>query len=589
MADERDEIRSRVSIVDLVGRTIRLTKAGKAWKGLCPFHPDKNPSLTVTDTTGRYKCWSCGESGDIFTWVMKTQNVEFGEAIRDLAAMAGVELSRGPATPPSVRQAQLSAMEAALEFFRGQLGKSSAATEYCDRRGLDADVRAEWELGYAPDVGEALAVHLKKTGHSLAECKSIFLVDQDAAGGYFDKFRSRLMFPIRDERGKLVAFGGRILGDGHPKYINSGDTPIYRKSRVLYGLNRARQALQEQKRAVLVEGYLDAIACHRAGLTTAVASLGTALADDHVALLKRWCSEVVLLYDSDEAGQKATDRAAKMLASESLTVRVAGLEDGDDPDTLLRREGPAALRRSVENAVSVLDFSMARIAKRYAPSQEGFWSESVAQLAEAKSLLEIEPHVARLSAQYPGIRNPVDAAAALRKMVDRARRSERRPTAPRRAVSVEHHSSGAGLSSAEVTVLAALLSDAYRDRAWGFVSQSAEVAETSPGLDMFRAIAAAFAESAPEGKPSEWLHLIEPESLRGSLSDVPLDFRAENLTAAKLDDAIELLYRGAKMREVTAMKQSETLDDSKRAEIVERLSQLKSDSKAAGPEQDPAL
>ncbi|RYG41951.1 DNA primase, partial [bacterium] len=320
--DPRDEIRRRVDIVDLVGREVPLKKRGKNWLGLCPFHADKNPSFNVSPETGRYKCFACGAGGDVFTWVMERRNVDFPEALQLLAREANVILPErtGPREPKVDHN---SAMETALAYFREQFERSPLAREYVAGRGMDEATIKTWEMGYAPNVGEALAMYLKRAGISLAVAKEAFLVDEDAGGGYFDKFRGRLMFPIRDERGQLVAFGGRLLTTGHPKYINSGDTPIYRKSRVLYGLNRAREPLGKSRRAVLCEGYLDVIACHRAGVETAVASLGTALAEDQAKLLKRWSDEVVILYDSDDAGRKAALRATDVLVAAGLRVRVA--------------------------------------------------------------------------------------------------------------------------------------------------------------------------------------------------------------------------------------------------------------------------
>src|SRR5947209_3610497 len=223
MSDEISEIRARIDIVDLIGQAVALKRKGKSFLGLCPFHEDHNPSFNVSPDMGRYTCWSCKENGDIFSWVMKTQNVAFPEALQILAEKAGVKLRGHSDEARSVRANQRAAMEAALSFFQEQLSKTPAAVQYCDRRGLTEAIRSHWELGYAPDLGEALTVFLQRKGFRLADCKPLFLVDGDEHG-YRDKFRARLMFPIRDEKGELVGFGGRVIGDGNPKYINSSDT-----------------------------------------------------------------------------------------------------------------------------------------------------------------------------------------------------------------------------------------------------------------------------------------------------------------------------------------------------------------------------
>ncbi|MCH8980224.1 MAG: DNA primase, partial [Armatimonadetes bacterium] len=278
MADERELVRSRIDILDLVGQRVRLKRSGKNWTGLCPFHEDRNPSFSVSPDIGRYKCWSCDASGDVFTWVMETQGVEFREALEILAKQAGVELTRGSRQDHTRRRRMTDAMAVALDFFRDQLQVSQRAREYCKGRGLDDDTLARWDIGYAPDLGEALAAELKKKGCKLSECRELFLVDGNEQIGYGDRFRGRVIFPIRDDQGNLIAFGGRIIGDGRPKYINSSDTPLFSKSRTLYGMHRARDTVRKLRRAVVVEGYLDVIACHRAGVTNAVATLGTSLA-----------------------------------------------------------------------------------------------------------------------------------------------------------------------------------------------------------------------------------------------------------------------------------------------------------------------
>ncbi len=583
MTDERDEIRSRIDIVDLIGREIQLKKAGKTWKGLCPFHPDKNPSLTVSSETGRYKCWSCGEAGDAFTWVMKRQNVDFVEALQTLATMAGITLSsQKSGIPPTVRLQHQSAMEEALSFFRDQLLKNASAKEYCERRGLATEVLSTWEVGYGPDVGEALAVHLKKKGLPLSECKALFLVDEDSRGGFYDRFRGRLMFPIRDEKGALVAFGGRLLGDGHPKYINSSDTPLYRKSRVLYGMNRARDHISKSRQAVLVEGYLDVIACHRAGVQTALASLGTALSEEHAKLLKRWCEEVVILYDSDDAGQKAAQRAIHVLRDEGLKVRLALMPKGEDPDTLLRTRGPAAVVESVDAAVTPIDFYLQALRSRLDPEQDEFWSEAVSILAQATSEPELDRHLAHVAPFYPWQRNPSEAAKTVKKQVLAARRKlVKGAPAERPHVLVEHHALKGGLSSAEIVLLRACLDEKFRPLAWRFACEG-DLFATRLGRQLTEAMLLAFTEGAPAGKSAEWLHRVEPEELRESLSDLMQDFRAENLTEERLADSVQWLKDQREQRLLEEMRRA----GGDRMEIFKRLKLRKPDPRTSAKEED---
>jgi DNA primase len=555
LTDERDEIRARIDIVDLIGREIQLKKAGKSWKGLCPFHPDKNPSFTVTQETGRYRCWSCGEAGDAFTWVMKRQNLEFIEALQHLAKIAGVELQQRRGMPQSERQRYEAAMEDALTFFREQFSKSTAAKEYCERRSLDKAVLDRWEIGYAPDVGEALAMRLKKGGFTLSDCKALFLVDQDASGGYYDKFRGRLMIPIRDERGQLVAFGGRVLGDGTPKYINSSDTPLYRKSRVLFGMNVAREAISKGRMAVLVEGYLDVIACHRAEVNTAVASLGTALSEDQAKLLKRWCDEVVILYDSDDAGRKAADRAIEILQTEGVKVRVALMPQGDDPDTLLKKGGPAAVQDAVAQALSPIEYRLKALAQQIDYADLAYWDAAIEIIREASSMTEADMYIQMIAPQYRWERNLDKAMRTLQQRVRTARTQLNRAAAGRPVVIQEHHQIREKLSSAEIVLVHACLSDSLRSMAWIFAI-SPELFETSAGETMSQALRDCLGEEPPTGKPSEWLHRLEPEYLREVLSDILLDFRSENLSQERLIDSVRKLKEERDKRAVQEARRS---------------------------------
>ncbi len=544
MNDERDEIRRRVDLVSLVGSEIPLKRNGKTFKGLCPFHDDRNPSFTVSAETGRYKCWSCGESGDVFTWVMKRRNVDFAEALTTLAKLAGVTLTTRGGPPASQRQEWASAMEDSLAFFRSQLQRSTPALEYCANRNLPKDVLDLWEMGYAPDVGDALASHLKKGGHSLTECKSLFLVDQDARGGYFDKFRGRLMFPIRDERGELVAFGGRLLGTGNPKYINSGDTPLYRKSRVLYGMNLAKVALNKGRQAVLVEGYLDVIACHRAGVTQALASLGTSLAEDHAKLLARWTDEVVILYDSDAAGQKASARAVGILQPEALRVRVALMPEGDDPDTLLNRDGPAGVIAAVKGALLPLDYQLQAIDARLSPDTDQYWVEAVEALADAENHLELDKHLVKLASRYPGFNDPRAAQTALRKQVTLIRRTKKAVHEPGKvgALITTRMVPLAPLHSAEVVVFTAFLTEEHRELAWPFVCK-ADLFLTARAAALSTAISTGFGDAMPTGPVGNWLHVIEPESARQELDDLIELFHGKNLHQEAILQAVERLHK----------------------------------------------
>lgn len=516
---------------------------------------------------GRYRCWSCGETGDIFNWVMKTQNVEFVEALKILAAQAGVVLQNtGRPTEPSKRAEQDAAMSEALAFFRNQLAREEHAKAYCERRGITEETIQLWELGFAPDEGSALATHLRKKSHSLSESRVLFLVDQDTSGGYFDRFRGRLMFPIRDERGDLVAFGGRILGDGQPKYVNSGDTPLFKKSRTLYGMYRAKETIAKERIAILTEGYLDVIACHKAGLTNAIASLGTALTEEHAKMLKRWCDGVIVLYDSDAAGQKAADRAIEVLELAGLKVRIVLLPSGEDPDTLLRRDGPGALQRAIEKPLTPTAYRLELLKRRVGLEKEEFWSEAVQIIALAPSDREMELQIMTIAPLHPQLRDDLAAQASLRADVLAARRGHGRAVVTPRPRG-ETRRSALSLSPAERIVFLAFLMEEHRPMVYGTLRED-NLLETNQGEQLAREIIAGLSES-PKGGPREWLHQIEPNTAQ-ILVDLDLETRAEPISKVLITETLEKLRE---RREDRALRQLrvQPLDDQGKRDYFDRL------------------
>lgn len=505
MSDEVDLVRSRTDIVELVGERVSLKKAGKNYKGLCPFHEDRNPSFIVSPHYGTYRCWSCGETGSVYDWVMKTQNVDFPEALRLLAKRAGVELRAHAPKDRTLAETREKAMDAALAFFRKELLRSAEAKAYCEGRGLDAETLTVWEVGYAPEMGSALAESLRREGLPLSECRELFLVDRDASGGFFDRFRGRLMFPIRDERGNLVAFGGRLLGDGQPKYINSGDTPVFSKSRVLYGLNRARMAVSEARTAVLVEGYLDVIACHRAGLTNAIATLGTSLAEEHAKLLKRWCDRVIVLYDADAAGEKAAERACSILASAGLKVTVALLPDGEDPDTLLRTAGPEAVCKAAEAARSAVDFRLAALGRRLSAETSEYWSEAAKIVADVPDRNERLQEAERLAARYPFSSHRETARRAVLSLVREAAKSGKGEAVAATPVAIKFQ-----MSLAEADIFRALAEPSAARAAWE-ACRRPELFGNVEARRLAAAVATGFPDGPPSGSPSDWLGRLDGE------------------------------------------------------------------------------
>jgi DNA primase len=363
-----DRVKQQADIVRVVGEYVRLKKNGQNFTGLCPFHSEKTPSFAVHPVKQIYHCFGCGVGGDVFKFVMEMDKCEFMEAVQAVADKCGIAIPRSRERSPEERreQQQRSALvelhREAAGFFARQLESTSegkAARGYLADRGLDAEAIARFGLGYAPSGGDALIRHLKtKYPEKIVELAG--LASRDANGRPYDRFRRRIIFPISNESGKVVAFGGRALGDDLPKYLNSPETPIYVKSTVLYHLDRAKEAIRSTDAAILVEGYMDTIAVAGAGITNVVASCGTSLTEMQVKLLSRFTRRLIVNYDPDTAGQAATERSLSILLEHNCDVRVLALPGGKDPDTFIRTEGAAAYRKLLESAPPYLDYLIGR-------------------------------------------------------------------------------------------------------------------------------------------------------------------------------------------------------------------------------------
>ena len=383
------EVKNKLSVVDVVGETVQLKKAGSTYKGLCPFHGEKTPSFTVTPVRDSWKCFGCGEGGDIFSFVMKRDNLTFPEALKVLAAKAGVEIDERT-TREDARKARLrEVMESTIAFYHAVLTGSKTgqpALDYLRGRGFTDATIATYQLGYAPGGWDTLARTLAAKRQVRAEdLVEVGLAQprQSSRGGVYDRFRERVIFPIRDASGGAVGLGGRILGnatddgkDHGPKYLNSPATPLFDKSRTLYLIDRAKGSIRKGGQAVIVEGYTDALMAHQAGFDNVVASLGTALTPGQVALLTRYATKIALAYDVDAAGEKAGTFGAQALESligqlaiadtgvELDEVRVVRLPDGKDPDEVVR-ETPDRWREEVRTAQPIVDYLIDQHARAY--------------------------------------------------------------------------------------------------------------------------------------------------------------------------------------------------------------------------------
>jgi DNA primase len=374
-----DRVKQQADIVRVVGEYVRLKKSGQNFSGLCPFHSEKTPSFSVSPTKQFYYCFGCGVGGDVFNFVMEMEKISFPEAIRAVAEKCGIAVPQARERTPEERlenQQRASLVEMhreAAAFFVQQLNSTpegSAAKAYLFDRGLDAEAIARFGIGFAPSGGEGLLRAMKqKHPEKVLEISGLFSRDQ--SGRLYDRFRRRVMFPIANESGKIVAFGGRAIGDDLPKYLNSPETPIYSKSNILYHLDRAKESLRQRDFAVLVEGYMDAIAVALAGVSNVVASCGTSLTEPQVKLLNRFTRRIVVNYDPDTAGQAATERSLSILLEQGAEVRVLALPGGKDPDSFIRTEGAAAYTKLLNEAPPYVDYLISRARKMDLTSAEG--------------------------------------------------------------------------------------------------------------------------------------------------------------------------------------------------------------------------
>lgn len=404
-----EEVRSRNDVVDLIGNYIKLTKKGNSYFGLCPFHNEKSPSFSVSRDKQMYYCFGCGAGGNVFTYVMEYENYTFVEAVKYLAERAGIKLPEVEMTEEqklvqNKRQRLLDIHKVAAKYYYYQLkGRNgSNARQYFENRHLTSETVAHFGLGFSNPYRDDLYQFLKSKGYDDQILKDSGLVTIDEKRGANDKFWNRVMFPIMDVNNKVIGFGGRVLGDGTPKYLNSPETLLFDKSRNLYGLNFARTSRRPYM--IICEGYMDVIALHQAGFTNAVASLGTAFTLQHGILLKRYTEEVMLAYDSDEAGTKAALRAIPILRSAGLRIRIIHMNPYKDPDEFIKNLGVDAFQERIDKAENSFLFEISVLEKAYnladPDGKTRFYSAVAKRLLEFDQELERNNYIEAIARRY---------------------------------------------------------------------------------------------------------------------------------------------------------------------------------------------
>lgn len=431
--DERflDELMNRLDMVDVVSRYVKLDKRGGRWWGCCPFHNEKTPSFTVDPEKKLFYCFGCKEGGGLITFIEKNEKLEFPDAVAYLARMAGMEVPTDEREKAVYqRRTRLLALnKEAARFFHNNLGKdlSRPAREYMSKRQIDPKMVTRFGLGYAPDEWDGLIKAMGAKGFDKGELLEAGLAVKNEKGHIYDRFRNRLMFPIIDVSGNVLSFGGRVLDDSKPKYLNGPETYIYHKANNLFALNLAKNT--KETNFIVCEGYMDVLMMHQAGFDNAVASLGTALTDEQCDLLKKRTNEVVLSYDTDEAGQKATERAIELLRARDMKIRILRVKGAKDPDEFIKKYGSDAFRALLSGSENSSAYKLEKIRSQYDLSQDdqklSFLNEAIAMVSGFRSSIEAEIYVGKL-AEMTGIRRETIESELKKSLARKRRQAEKR-------------------------------------------------------------------------------------------------------------------------------------------------------------------
>lgn len=402
-----DEIKNKNDIVDIISQYVVLKRSGRNFFGLCPFHKEKSPSFSVSPDKQIFHCFGCGVGGNVFHFISKIENISFKESLETLADKAGVELplleNDGDSKLLALKSKVYEINKCAAEFYHENLYKPTAkpAQEYVKKRKLDNNTLKSFLIGYSGNFNE-LYMLLKQKGYTEEEILASSLVNKTPEGKYIDRFRKRLMFPIQDVRGRVIAFGGRVLDDSKPKYVNSPENVVYSKGRHLYGLNVAKK--YETKKIIIVEGYMDAISLHQRGIHNAVASLGTAMTESQGRLLRKSSEQIIIGYDSDGAGQAATQRGLDILQSLGCDVRVLQIEGAKDPDEFVVKYGPERFEKQVEKAISLVEYKVKTLSKNLnlevANDKIKFLKEIAKVLSRIENDIEKEVYIDKTAKEY---------------------------------------------------------------------------------------------------------------------------------------------------------------------------------------------
>lgn len=497
-----EEVKERASIVQVISEYVPLAKRGVNHVGLCPFHSEKTPSFTVNEAKKIFYCFGCNATGNAITFVMKKDGIAFPEAVRSIARRYGIPVPEERSGAADTREPLYQALKLAVEYFSRELKEPDGrpGKEYLVKRGFDGEIASRFHLGYSPDRWDGLVAFLRKRGVAMEAAEKAGLVVRKKDGtSYYDRFRGRLIFPITDSKGRVTGFGGRTLDDAAlPKYLNSPESPVFKKGETLYGFYQAKQSISKEGSAIVVEGYFDLLALHKHGFTNSVATMGTALTPEQIRSLKGYASTVYALFDSDQAGKNAAIRSLNLFLNEEVTCRAVLLAQGKDPDEFLASSGPEAMREAVTRAEPLMEFFLKELKKKFdltAPEgKRKYLDEAVPYLTKVRNIAE-KGHYAGVAAGVLGL--PPAAVFSTLKM----------PSGDRAEASVRGGETGkvrqAGASLAELTVLKVIL------KFPSFLDEKVEEALEAFKDPDLKKIASAAASLLKEGRPLDAGSLME--------------------------------------------------------------------------------
>lgn len=553
-----DRVREHYDLVDVVGRYVQLKKSGRNYFGLCPFHSEKTPSFSVSPEKQIYYCFGCGAGGNVIKFVMEMEQLSFAEAVRRLAEEAGIPLPRMGTFSDSEdgpRKRMREALDWACRLYHHILlntDQGRAAFQYLRDRGMSVETIREFRLGFAPSSGNVLLRFLKRKGFSEGLLEEAGLVSSSDSATtprrYFDRFRGRVMFPIHDSQGRVIAFGGRMLGEGHPKYLNSPETPLFHKGQHLFNLHRARKAIRKERQAVLFEGYMDVIAAWQAGIQNGVASLGTSLSGGQARTIRLCAENVIICYDADDAGQAAADRGLEVLKDQGCLVKVAQMPPGMDPDDFIRKRGAVAFREEVLAAALPLPaFKLEYLKKEYNLQDEGermkYLTRALDVISDLSLAIERDHYLRRLADEF---RLSLDALKQEQKRIWQRKKEKKRDKGGAKW-NTEYHEGKHMVArqrkpSAHEEAERHLVALMMRDR------DVAERVRESVGAEFhveeYAAIAAYlyayYAEGHP-ADPSRFIHYVKDERLMSCISELAMMEFPDSLSDEGIEDCIRMV------------------------------------------------